>query len=112
MLVLLSDTILRARALFAVEPLLPCRLEVIGEGSAQPVYVGLLPPSRWIPAEAEHESDDLVFLRRALGPSIRRGLAETRPDVPLVLNALGRETALREERAPLIEMLTELLIGN
>lgn len=103
---------LRARLLFSREPPLPCVLEVIGERSGEPDYVGLLPPRLWSPPEGEAAEDEAAFLRRLLGPSIRRGLAEGGVDVPRVLNALRDEKAKESGRGPIVETLSALLIGH
>jgi hypothetical protein len=108
----IARTALRARILFSREPALPCLLEVIGERSGEPDYVGLLPPRLWAPPEAERGEDDPGFLRRLLGPSVRRGVAEGGVDVPRVLNAMSDVRAEGSGREPIVEALSALLIGD
>lgn len=101
--------LLRARESMAQEPQLPCRLELLGRGDSSLLYIGILPPPSWTPPEGEFGADATALLARELSPLLQKGLAESRIDVPRMLDAL------REARDPtgahLRETLSSLLAG-
>ena len=64
--------LLAARDAFRQEPLLPCRLEVIGEARDRPVYAGLLPPAGWTPSQEDLALAGAELVRREIGPLMEK----------------------------------------
>jgi signal recognition particle receptor subunit beta len=81
--------LLTAREILTREPPLPCRLELLGRVPPALVYVGILPPPSWTPADGESAIDPPSLLRRELLPVLQRGVAGGRIDVPRVQSALA-----------------------
>jgi hypothetical protein len=104
--------LLAARAAFAAEPRLPCRLAAIGLSQGRVVYAGLLPPPAWRDRAGEMDEDDAVLIRREIEPVLRKVLPVSRLDVARTLDALQAEQPATAEGRRIRETVAALLIGS
>jgi hypothetical protein len=104
--------LLQARAAFAAEPRLPCRLATIGLLQSRVVYAGLLPPASWNGRTGESEGDDVALIRREIEPVLRKVLPVSRLDVARTLDALQAEQPATPEGRRIREAVAALLIGS
>jgi hypothetical protein len=104
--------LLRARAVLAAEPRLPCRLAAIGLDQSQPIYIGLLPPPSWREPAGDDEGNDATLIRREIEPVLRKILPVSRLDIARTLDALQAERPATPQGSRIGETIAALLIGS
>jgi signal recognition particle receptor subunit beta len=65
--------LLAARKSFRNAPPLPCRLDMLGETQGRPLYLGLLPPRGWEPAQELLAMTGTELVEREIRPLLRGG---------------------------------------